>query len=264
MAINSVIHTNQQSINRVLRAGIPVLFVFWQRNSPQSQALDPILDQLAEQNAGRALIAKIDAETEGPLVKQYNIRLLPSLVAVNKQGTVEATLSGRIEDQAIRDWVAFLTGNGTRPAQSSGPGIPTATGNPLPANGTHHHTAEQPATARTTANTNDATVGPKIVTDANFDQTINSKVPVLVDFWAEWCGPCRMIAPSVEQLAREFAGRAIVGKLNVDHNPATARRYQIMSIPALYIFKEGQIIDRIVGAQPLPVLRQHLERAVGQ
>jgi thioredoxin 1 len=107
------------------------------------------------------------------------------------------------------------------------------------------------------------TAAPQTITDANFDQTINSKVPVLVDFWAEWCGPCRMVAPSVEQLAQEFAGRAVVGKLNVDHNPATARRYNIMSIPALYIFKEGKVIDQIVGAQPLPVLRQRLARAVG-
>jgi thioredoxin 1 len=127
----------------------------------------------------------------------------------------------------------------------------------LPVNGTHQHNADQPANDR------HATVVPQTITDANFDQLIHSKVPVLVDFWAEWCGPCRMIAPSVEQLAQEFAGRAIVGKLNVDHNPHSARRYNIMSIPALYIFKEGQVIDRIIGAQPLPVLRQRLARAVG-
>jgi thioredoxin 1 len=72
-----------------------------------------------------------------------------------------------------------------------------------------------------------------------------------------------MVAPSVEQLAQEFAGRAIVGKLNVDENPNTARRYQIMSIPALYIFKQGEVVDRIVGAQPLNVLRQRLSQAVG-
>src|SRR5215217_2714036 len=94
-------------------------------------------------------------------------------------------------------------------------------------------------------------------------EVVKSQLPVFVDFWAEWCGPCRMVGPSVEQLAKEFAGRAVVGKLNVDHNPAIANRYNIRGIPALYIFQEGKVIDQMVGAQPLPVLRQHLARAVG-
>jgi thioredoxin 1 len=262
MPINSVIHTNVQSIDRVLRAGLPLLLVFWQRSAPQSAELDPILDELAARYAGRALIAKIDAESETDLVKRYDVRLLPSVVAVNKQGKTEATLPGRVADSAVSQWLSYLVEGGSRPAAASGPGIPTATGQPLPANGKHHASASQPATARSTSS-HEATATPKTITDADFDQTINSPLPVLVDFWAEWCGPCRMVAPSIEQLAKEFAGRAIVGKLNVDHNPATARRYQIMSIPALYIFKNGQVIDRIVGAQPLPVLRQRLAQAVG-
>jgi len=257
MAINSVIHTNSQSIDRVLRAGLPLLLVFWQRNAAQSAELDPLLNQLAEKYAGRALIAKIDAEGEADLVKRYDIRLLPTIVAVNKLGTSEATLPGRIPDQAVREWIAFLVDGGSRPAQASGQGIPAATGQPLPANGTSHHSADQSATAR------DSNTTPQTVTDANFDQVINSKIPVLIDFWAEWCGPCRMVGPSVEQLAKEFAGRAIVGKVNVDHNPAIANRYNIRGIPALYIFQEGKVIDQMVGAQPLPVLRQHLARAVG-
>jgi len=257
MAINSVIHTNNQSIDRVLKSGVPVLLVFWQPNSPQSAELDPILNQLAERNAGRALIAKVDAEAEPEVVKRFSIRLLPSVVAINKQGNTETTLPGRVSDQAIQDWLAYLVNGGGKPAQATGSGIPSATGQPLPANGTSHQHADQSATAR------DKNAAPQTISDANFDQVIKSKIPVLVDFWAEWCGPCRMVAPSVEQLAQEFAGRAVVGKLNVDHNPNTARRYNIMSIPALYIFKDGQVIDRIVGAQPLSVLRQRLSQAVG-
>ena len=95
------------------------------------------------------------------------------------------------------------------------------------------------------------------------DQVINGASgpgPVLVDFWAPWCGPCRMVAPVVEQLARDYAGRAVVGKLNVDENPRVGERYGIRSIPTLYIFKGGRVVDQIVGAQPADVLRQRLAR----
>ncbi len=86
-------------------------------------------------------------------------------------------------------------------------------------------------------------------TDASFDQDVlKSDVPVLVDFWAEWCGPCRMIAPTLETIAEEFAGRVKVGKVNVDENGATAGRYQVRSIPTLLVFKGGQVVDQRVGA----------------
>ncbi|MCL4828121.1 MAG: thioredoxin [Caldilinea sp.] len=101
-----------------------------------------------------------------------------------------------------------------------------------------------------------------ILTDATFDQTINQPLPVLVDFWAPWCGPCRMVAPSVEKLAQEFAGRAVVGKLNVDENQMTAQRYRVMSIPTLIIFKNGQPVDQIVGVQPYPALQQRLAKTL--
>jgi thioredoxin 1 len=256
MAIDTVIHTNTQSIDRVLRTGLPLMLIFWKRSVPQSTELDPVLNQLAERYAGRALIAKVDADAEPELLKRYEIRLLPSIVAI-KDGKPVATLPGRIPDQAAQDWLKYLVEGSTRPAVASGSGIPTATGQPLPTNGTHHASADQGATVR------DKTAAPLTVTDASFDQVINGKLPVLVDFWAEWCGPCRIVAPSVAHLAQEFAGRAVVAKLNVDENQNTARRFNIMSIPALYIFKEGRVIDQIVGAQPLPVLRERLARAVG-
>ena len=103
-----------------------------------------------------------------------------------------------------------------------------------------------------------------MLTDATFDKVVGqSEQPVLVDFWAPWCGPCRMIAPAVEQLAREFAGRATVAKLNIDENPRTADRYGIRSIPTLYIFRRGQVVERLVGAQPASALRQALARHAG-
>jgi thioredoxin 1 len=91
---------------------------------------------------------------------------------------------------------------------------------------------------------------------------MHADTPVLVDFWAQWCGPCHMIAPAVEDLAREFSGKLLVGKLNVDENPRTAARYNIMSIPSLLIFNNGQVVDQIVGALPAPALRQRVMRHV--
>ena len=95
-------------------------------------------------------------------------------------------------------------------------------------------------------------------TDGNFDQTVSNGV-VLVDFWAEWCGPCRRLAPTVEQLAAFYDGKVVVGKLNVDENPEIAMRYSVMSIPTLLIFSGGEVRKRLVGAKGKGQLLQELD-----
>lgn len=92
------------------------------------------------------------------------------------------------------------------------------------------------------------------LTDATFEATIKSDKPVLVDFWAEWCGPCKMIGPSVEELASDYEGRAVVAKINVDENPQVVAKYGVRSIPTLLVFKNGQIVDKQIGAVPKSVL----------
>ncbi|WAL59288.1 thioredoxin [Thermocoleostomius sinensis] len=99
------------------------------------------------------------------------------------------------------------------------------------------------------------------VTDSTFDQEVlESNVPVLVDFWAPWCGPCRMVAPVVDEIAEQYAGQVKVVKVNTDENPNVASRYGIRSIPTLMIFKEGQRVDMVVGAVPKTTLASTLEK----
>jgi thioredoxin 1 len=101
----------------------------------------------------------------------------------------------------------------------------------------------------------------KVLTDGNFEQETSSGV-VLVDFWAPWCGPCRLIAPSVEALASEYEGRATIGKMNVDENPEVPMRFMIQGIPTLLLFKNGEVAERIVGLRPKEELAKALERHV--
>jgi thioredoxin 1 len=98
------------------------------------------------------------------------------------------------------------------------------------------------------------------ITDATFKEIIQKHPLVVVDCWAPWCGPCRMVAPVIKELARDYAGKILFGKLNVDENPEVSAQYQIMSIPTLLVFKNGKLVDKIVGAMPRQMLEPKITR----
>lgn len=97
------------------------------------------------------------------------------------------------------------------------------------------------------------------ITDSNFEEILKSEQPVLVDFWAEWCGPCKMIGPLVEELAGDYDGKAVIGKVNVDENPNMSAKFGIRSIPTLLVFKGGEVVDKQIGAVPKQVLADKID-----
>jgi len=101
---------------------------------------------------------------------------------------------------------------------------------------------------------------PLTVTDAAFREVIQNHSLVVVDCWAPWCAPCRMVAPVIEEMARDYAGRILFGKLNVDENREVATQYQIMSIPTLLVFKKGKLVDRLIGAMPRQMLEPKITK----
>jgi thioredoxin 1 len=105
---------------------------------------------------------------------------------------------------------------------------------------------------------------PVHVSDSDFNDTVGKHLLVLIDFWADWCGPCRALAPTVEELAGEYAGKVLVGKLDVDENPSTAERFQVCSIPTLVMIKNGKEIDRVVGCIPKDQIETMLKKYIGQ
>jgi len=104
---------------------------------------------------------------------------------------------------------------------------------------------------------------PVHVTDTSFDKTIKENQLAIIDFWASWCGPCRALAPNIQELADEYAGKVFVGKLDVDENPSTAERFQVFSIPTVLIMKDGKEVDRIVGCMPKDYIVNTLKKYLG-
>jgi len=227
---DAVLASNDLSLDRVLSAGLPVAMVFYDKELPAG--LCQTMDELAQQYAGRLLIVRLARSDAPQATSRFGVRRFPTLVTVRDGKTV--TSQEDVKPSDLKPHIASSLGEG-----------------PVPDSRSADRSGSRQAT----------TPGPVPVNEAQFErEVLRADRPVLVEFWAPWCGPCRMVTPMLEALARDH-GRALkVVKVNVDENPGLASRYGAMSIPTMIVIMGGREADRWVGALPENALRSRLAR----
>lgn len=232
MPYDTPINATDATFDRAaLQTGIPVVAVIWSDEKTPRHDLDRVLEQAARSYAGEVLVVRLEAGDAPQVRARYDVERLPQFLFF-RRGKLVARATGMPSMPALRPWIEYVLGRGPEP------------------------TAKQPRPADRSPTDSP----PLVVTDTDFDQVVlKANVPVMVDFWASWCSPCRSMAALIEDLARSFAGRALVAKLDVDANQTTARRYNVMSIPTFIFFQDGREVDRLTGAQPKHVLQRKLE-----
>jgi thioredoxin 1 len=259
------IHTSAQNLDRVLKTERPMVIAFATPDCEPCRSLEPTLREIAKEFAGRALVVLVDDSREGSLETRFRLTRVPTLVYW-REGKEVARVEGAVDIGTVRNYTTFLLETGSRPNPASGPSIPLS-GAPAASTATGPSTTPRPSPGPSGTYPGGTTTasdgGPVVVTDSTFSRDVlQSPLPVLVDFWAPWCGPCRIISPIVEELGRQYAGKLRVAKVNTDENPLHAGQLGIMGIPTLIFFKNGREVDRVVGVVPKASLTSRLERVL--
>ena len=222
--------TNDAGIANVLDQDLPVVLYFFNQPNP---ALDKTIRQAAKDTAGELLIVRLDTRENPDAHKKFGKLHPPALVTLD-EGHIESKAES-IQPADVDAHVDFLLGEGPFPTETVGQSQARESSGTMPVH----------------------------VSDKNFaKEVLHSDVPVLVDFWAPWCGPRHMIAPVLDRIADKYAGKVKIAKLNVDENPKMARKYRAMSIPLMVLFKDGKNIGQLVGAQPQPNIELFLRKGM--
>ncbi len=244
------LYSSDQSIDRVLNAGLPVLLVFLDGAAPA--ALEQEMKRVAKENAGRLLVVQMNPKDSPAAARNYHVSGAPALVTVKDRQVYSQ--AEPISGDDLAHHASYLLGKGPKPESKTRP-------QPQPAASSYVRGGSggsQAAPGNGAGGTASGGV-PVTLTDATFDrEVLRSPLPVVVDFWAPWCGPCRMVAPTLDKLAREWNGRVKIAKVNVDENPRVAGQYGVSSIPTMMVVKNGQVLDRWAGALPEPAMRSRL------
>ncbi|MGH2543861.1 MAG: thioredoxin [Ardenticatenaceae bacterium] len=235
-ASDKPVTVNDETFERwVLQSDLPVALLFCTPKFAKCQQIEPLWQWLAKEYAGRLRVVQVVVDENRQWARRYRVEALPATFWL-RDGEIQQRAEGLPDEAELRERAeALLAGREQRLS-----------------------VFQESRRVSETRRVLSSAGGPVTLTDATFDDALKVEKPVLVDFWAAWCGPCRMVAPVVEQLAREMEERALVAKLNIDENPRTAQRFNVMSIPTLLIFKRGRVADTIIGAQPGQVIRQRL------
>jgi thioredoxin 1 len=246
------IYSSDQSLDRVLNAGLPVLLVFASGSLPS--ALDSTLKSLAKQEAGSLLVVQADWKDSQATAERFGVAHAPALVTI--KGGQKVSQSAGLDGAALESHARYLLGKGPRPEKrGERPNMQAAPGYTAPRRPQYHP-------ADPGSNGSGAAGGaPVVVTDSTFEQEVmRSTLPVIVDFWAPWCGPCRMVAPILDKLAREWNGKVKIVKVNVDENQGSSGRFGVQAIPTMLVVKDGRVVDQWAGALPEPNMRARLAR----
>jgi thioredoxin 1 len=231
-AFDAVLASSDMSLDRVLGAGLPVVMIFYDHDlvAPLRQTMDA----LACQYAGKVLIVMLARSDAAQTISRFRVQSFPTLITTRDGKTVTSLRD--VQPADLKSHIAYLLGEGPQPSP-------------------------RPAYQPNAGSSQSGVTRPVTVNEADFErEVLRADRPVLVDFWAPWCAPCRMVAPALEALARDQGKALKVVKVNVDDNPGLAGKYGAMSIPTMIVIKGGREVDRWVGALPENAIRSRVAR----